>query len=139
MAEGDADMVRQAYGAWNDRGSEGLWPYWHEQAEWHDPPELPDAGVARGRDEVSHHLDDIALILGPMHLEVDEFEQVAPDEYLVLMKFGARGSVSGAPAEGVRLAHLVRVRDGRVDRIRAFFNIREARAAVPLTQHFDVS
>jgi ketosteroid isomerase-like protein len=139
MAEGDADMVRQAYAAWNDGGSEGLLPYWHEEAEWHDPPELPDAGITRGRERVSHHLDDIARILGPMHQDVEELEQVAPDEYLVLLNFGVRGTVSGAPAEGVRLVHLVRVRDGKIDRVRAFFSIRQARAAAPLTQHFDVS
>ncbi|HEX8854206.1 MAG TPA: hypothetical protein VF752_01295, partial [Thermoleophilaceae bacterium] len=70
---------------------------------------------------------------------IDTLERVAPDEYLVLLCFGVRGSVSGAPAEGVPLAHLVRVRDGRVDRIRAFFKIREAREATVLTQHFDAS
>ncbi len=43
-------FARRAYEAWNEGGPESIKPFMAEDFEFHDPPDLPDPRVVRGRD-----------------------------------------------------------------------------------------
>jgi uncharacterized protein len=45
----------------------------HPQIEWHDLPELPDAGVHRGREAVRHRVYQATSDLGEWRVEPQEF------------------------------------------------------------------
>ena len=53
MSEENVEIVRRGYEAWNEGGSELAKEFWAEDIEYHDPPNLPDSRVVRGRDAVA--------------------------------------------------------------------------------------
>ena len=67
MSEENVEFVRQAYEAWNEDGPESITRFWAEDGELHDPPNLPDRRVVRGRDAVVAHLTEQGVV-GAMKL-----------------------------------------------------------------------
>jgi ketosteroid isomerase-like protein len=103
---------------------------WTYDAEWHDPPGLPDAAVHRGADAVAARLEELRGLL-PHQVEVLEASAVGDDEVLVILNFHGGGSASGVPVEQP-MGCLVQITDNKVSRWRPFLSHEKARKAAGL-------
>ena len=70
MSEENVEVVRRAIDAWNEDGPESVKRFWAEDGEWHDPPNLPDSRVVRGRDAVAAFLTDQAGAVGQVKFTI---------------------------------------------------------------------
>ncbi len=63
MAAGPREIAttREMFAAWNESDVERMTDFWTEDGDWtwEDAPELPDARVVRGHDNVEAHLRDL--------------------------------------------------------------------------------
>ena len=66
MSQENVELVRRAYEAWNEGGAEATQEFWADDVEWHDPPNLPDSRVVRGRTAVAGYLTDQVSVVGDM-------------------------------------------------------------------------
>ena len=53
MSEENVEIVLRSWEAWNQGGAESAKRFWAENYELHDPPDVPDPRVVRGRDAVA--------------------------------------------------------------------------------------
>ena len=132
MSQENVEIVRRGYEAWNEGGSELAKEFWAEDIEFHDPPNLPDSTVVRGRDAVAAHLTDQAKVVGDLKLTpVDVRTQ--GDAVGLRLELTIRGAESGVDVPG-EMAQVVEVADGRIQRIRVFMTWAEAREAAGLSE-----
>ena len=117
------DLVRTAYEAWNEKGLVGLEPALSEAVELHDPGQMPDSGVWRGRDAVIERLDEVAGAVGGGRVEFERFSELG-DEVLVAMRWQL-DSEEG-PTELGRVYHVVGVTGERISLMRVFLEESQA-------------
>jgi hypothetical protein len=110
-------LVRQAYETWNREGPAAIAPMLAADAEVHDAPELPDAQVWKGRDDVIGRLQAVADAVGGGFVEFEGFDPRG-DAVLVTMRWEL-GS-EARPAELGTVFHLVEAAAGEITRIRVF-------------------
>jgi ketosteroid isomerase-like protein len=124
-------VVRRLYAAWNEGGPQALEPFVTEDLVWQDAPELPDAGIATGRQAALARLGDFSRegnILG-LEIEIEEI-RTSGDHALVFMDAQATGGSVGAPSVQQKFIHLLHFApDGRIDRGDAFFDASAAESA----------
>ena len=121
------DLVRRAYGSWNEDGVPAAVPLFHERIELSDPPQMPDARTFRGLDDVLARINEVGEALGREGVDLLGVEPVG-DEVLVSLAWQS-GERTGSGLMGL-VYHLVRVEDGRITRIRVFLDDGEARGAL---------
>jgi ketosteroid isomerase-like protein len=126
MGDSDIELVRHAYEVWNASGLGALEPWLADAVELHDAPEMPDAGVSRGRESVRARLEEVAQALGGGWVELGRFRAFG-DQVLVSMVWQAEAD--GSTKFG-SVFHLVRVADGRIAGIRVFLSEDAALAAL---------
>jgi ketosteroid isomerase-like protein len=131
MPSENVEVARRSFEAWNESGVEGSRRVgWTEDAEYHDPPEFPDAGVHRGAEAVAARLEEARALL-PHQLEVLDAEGVGDDEVLVIFRLHGGGRSSGVPVEQP-MGCLMQINGGKVSRWRLFMSHEEAREAAGL-------
>jgi ketosteroid isomerase-like protein len=69
----DTDEFRRDYEALSRRDWDRAQRLHHPQIEWHDAPELPDAGVHRGREAVRQWVYETTSDLAEWRVEPNEF------------------------------------------------------------------
>ena len=111
-------VVEHAYRVWNEKGPRAFAELAAEDLEVHDPPELPDGQVWRGRDAVVAHFEDVVEATGGRWADIDEVRTVG-DEVLVSLTWRLERD---NPATLASVYHLVRVEGGRIVRIRVFLD-----------------
>jgi ketosteroid isomerase-like protein len=126
MGEGSVELVRRAYEAWNLEGLDAFGPWAAESLELEDAPELPDAGVWRGRDVVLARLADVAETVGGTWVDIRDVSAAGED---VLVSMMWHEDASPGSSEIGEVFHLVRVSGDRIDRVRVFTDADSARAA----------
>jgi ketosteroid isomerase-like protein len=132
MSEENLELVRRAYEAWNEGGPEATQGFWTEDVEWHDPPDLPDSRVVRGRDAVARYLADQVEVTGDM--KVTPVDVRTRGEVVALrMELTIHGAKSGVDVPG-EMPQVIEVADGKVGRIRLFFTWDEALEAAGLSE-----
>jgi ketosteroid isomerase-like protein len=132
MSQENVELARRAAEAWNEDGPESLRRFWAEDGEWHDPPNLPDSRVVRGRDAVAAYLTDQADAVGGLKFTIVDVR--ARGETVVLrVELTLHGPASGidVPAE---MAQVIAVADGRIQRVSTFFRWDEALEAAGLSE-----
>ena len=132
MSQENVEVARRAAEAWNEDGPESIRRFWAEDGEWHDPPNLPDSRVVRGRNAVAAYLTDQASVVGQMKLTIIDVR--ARNETVALrVKLTLHGPVSGidVPAE---MAQVIAVADGRIQRVSNFFRWDEALEAARVSE-----
>jgi ketosteroid isomerase-like protein len=129
MASIDHETARQMFARWNSGNVDRMTEFWAEDGDWiwEDPPDVPDARVLRGREEVEAHLRDLIEILGEMSMTIEEMADV-DDELMVVTRFTTRGAQSGIQID-VPMFHLVDFEGGRVHRYRTFTDREQAMRA----------
>jgi ketosteroid isomerase-like protein len=126
MAENSVDLVRRAYEAWNADGLEAFAPWTAESLELEDAPQLPDAGLWRGRESVLARLAEVAATIGGTWVDIRNVRS-AGDEVIVSMMW--REDASPDSGELGEVFHVVRVSGGQIDRLRVFTDVASAEAA----------
>jgi ketosteroid isomerase-like protein len=121
MSDADTTLAREIYEAWNGTTSD-QWvkDYFAPDAEWHDPPELPDSGVHRGVDEIQQWLRSFVDVGGHFDLVVRESHD-AGGQAVIVFTMAGRGGHSGVPVN-LLVSHSVTLRDGRAWRVLAFLD-----------------
>jgi ketosteroid isomerase-like protein len=110
-------LVEEAYRTWNERGPRAFAEEFATgDVRVEDPPELPDAGTWTGRDAIVARIEDVVAATGGRWADIDEVQPVG-DEVLVSLTW--RLERGGTASLGC-VYHLVRVRDGRIARMRVF-------------------
>ena len=132
MSEENVELARRAAEAWNEDGPDSLKRFWAEGGEWHDPPNLPDSRVVRGRDAVAAYLTDQAGVVGQLKLTIVEVR--ARGAAVVLRtELTLHGPESGIDFPG-EMAQVIEVADGRIQRVSNFFTWAEALEAAGLEE-----
>jgi ketosteroid isomerase-like protein len=121
------EVVKLAYDAWNLGGPEVAKHHWAEDFEYHDPSTFPDAQVVRGREAVAAHLSGLRSVGGDLKVVIHELSPISVDEVLLLYELAFEGSASHI-AVGARPGNVIQVRNGKLQRVRAFLSWDEARA-----------
>jgi hypothetical protein len=126
----DLDTVRRYYAAWNEGGIEAVKPFWTDDFEWHDAPQMPDAGVYRGEEAVVEHFHELALTLGDMKVAVEDL-MPGGEEVLAVLNVQLDTTLGGLEIDGP-IYETVRLEGGKLSRIRLFLNRSQALEAADL-------
>ena len=130
--EGDVAIVEHAYRTWREEGLEGLRSVMHEEAEWHPPPQAPEPGPYRGREEILHAASSYMESFGEFRPVPDRIlPGASPDQVLVLATLTTVGRESRAEFT-MPVGHLLTLRDGKVVRFQVFTDQDAALAAAGL-------
>jgi uncharacterized protein len=132
MSQENVEIVRAMLNAFNRGDFEASLQFLDEGVEWHDPPDVPDAGVHRGPEEVRRWM---ARWLGAWESYTAEAEELidAGDQVVVVHHERGRGKGSGAEVEH-RSANLFDLRNEKVVRRRPFPGRSEALEAAGLRE-----
>jgi ketosteroid isomerase-like protein len=119
-------LVRRKYELWNLGGARPLVEHiWQQDVVFHETPEMPDAGVYRGVDEVVGRMDALVEAAGHFQITVSALEGCG-DYVLASCHLSATGRFSGLRTRH-RLFHVLRCGGGRVREFRAHFDPQRAR------------
>jgi len=132
MSEENVELYRRTIDAWNESGPGSARHLWAEDGEWHDPPNLPDSRVVRGRDAVAAYLTDQVRVVGMVKVTIVDV-RARGETVVARMELTMHGSESGIDFPG-EITNVVEVTDGRIQRIRMFFTWEEALAAAGLRE-----
>jgi ketosteroid isomerase-like protein len=124
MSQENVEVVRQVLDHWNDTG-ELLWELLDPEFEYVIDPPAWLAGTYRGQAELSDLIRRVAEVFDEFRFEVDDLVPVG-DRVVSLGGFRVRGALSGAGAVQAGGAGLHELRDGRIVRIRVYFDREQA-------------
>ncbi len=130
ISERDLAMVRRGYELWNQGDIQGLGDTcFTDDVEWHAAPEWPGQHRFVGREHVERFLrEEVAELIALQNIQIKRIEQVGA-ELVITLTARTRGLASGIDLASGQIFHVARLRDGRVDRVRAFLSENEAIAA----------
>jgi uncharacterized protein len=132
MSRENLDIARRGYEAFARRDLDAALELMHEDIEAHDPPEIPDATIYRGREAVRRDWEQTAEVLEDFSIDVEESFD-AGDEVVVFLRYRGRGRESGAEVEAP-MAHIWTIRDGKAIRLRQYLDRAEALEAAGLSE-----
>ena len=113
------DATRRMYDAINAQDAEGLLGMMDPAVRLWEPESLPHGGAYEGHEGIGAFLGKLADHYEPdIALEADEIID-AGDVAVALSRFRARVRATGAVID-VRLAEVIRVRDGRIVDLRVY-------------------
>jgi ketosteroid isomerase-like protein len=133
VSEENVALVRRMAEGLGRGGFDSVWDLLDPELEWETSPNLPDAGVYRGRDRVRAFMEEQWSVVwgGPPHVDIERtFDR--GDDVLMFTRVRGRGSHSAIPID-VRIAQLVTVREGRIVRVKVYPDRDEALTAVGLS------
>jgi ketosteroid isomerase-like protein len=132
MSQGNVEVVRAAFDAWN-RGDFDAWiSAWDEQAEFHPLRAQLEGGAYRGHDGLRRFIDEMAEEWDGVRFEVDEIRD-AGEQMVGFGRMRARGRASGVDLD-VPLGVVGVVRSGRIAYARFFSDPADALEAAGLEE-----
>jgi ketosteroid isomerase-like protein len=121
----DLDELRRIYDALGKRDWDRAQALQHPDMVWHDPPEVPDAGVHVGRDAIRRYWED-ELFDAWEHWELDLKELIpSGDRILGISRLRARARHTGIDQD-IDLFQVFTFKDGLAIEQRAFLNREQA-------------
>ena len=135
MSQENLDVVRRAYEAWNRGDLEAAFEFLDRDVEVSVPPDFPEAGTYRGRDEVRHWVAQQLLpILEEVRAEPERFLD-AGDRVVAFVRYFGRGKASGIEVRGAVVdAHVWTLREGKVQKLQMYQGTEKALEAVGLSE-----
>ncbi len=133
MSQENVEVIRRVFEAFNRRDWAAWESHHHAEVEWHDPPELPDAGIHHGVGDIRRLFDELLETGDEWHVQVDEIESVGQDRVLMRGRSVLIGRVSRIPLEDP-LFQLFELEDRRVCRVQTFRSTNEALEAAGLNE-----
>jgi ketosteroid isomerase-like protein len=104
--------------------------FWDDKIEWTEPSTSPNAGTFRGRQAVIAYLRDWIENVGRSKHTIEE-QVVAGNEVMSRVRLSVHGPMSGVGFD-TPLFFVERVREGRIDRVRVFYDRDEALSALDM-------
>ena len=132
MSKQNVEVVRRYYAAWNAGGLDAARVFWSDDFEWHDAPGMPDSGVYRGAEAAAAHFRDLNEVLGTMKVHLDR-ALPAGDEVFVLLHVHLDAPRGDLALDGP-IFEAVRLKDGKISRIRLFLHEQAALEAAGLRE-----
>ena len=132
MSEEIVELARRGYEAFARRDLDSALEMMDPEIEAHDPPEVPDAAIHRGRDAVRRDWEQTLELFDDFSVDLERYFD-AGDEVLLYVHYRGRGRESSAEVEA-RMAHVWTFRDGKVIRLRQYLDRAEALVAVGLSE-----
>ena len=126
-------MARKGYEAFARRDLDLALEMMDPEIEAHDPPEMPDAGVHRGRDAVRRDWEHTLELFEELTIDVEEIFEADGEDVVLFVHYIGRGRESGAAVEA-RMAHVWTFRDGRVICLRQYLDRKDALAAAGIVE-----
>jgi ketosteroid isomerase-like protein len=131
MSQENIAIALRIFDAYSRRDFDAALALMDPEVEAHNPPEVPEAAIHRGREAVRRDWEQTLELFDDFSVELEEYFD-AGDDLLVYLLY--RGRSRGSRAEVVApMAHVWTFRDGKVIRFRQFLDRAEARAAVGLS------
>ena len=112
MSPENVELARQAYGAYNREGINGILEYLDPAVEWRNPIESPNAGVFVGPEGVLEWQRMVDDAFEEMHFEPERIEELPDGRILAVLRFRMRARASEVDAE-VPIAYLITWREGK--------------------------
>ena len=133
MSRENVELARRGYEAFARGDLDAIFEsFMHPEIEAHDPPEIPDAAIYRGREAVRRDWEHTSELFEDFSVDVDKtFDR--GDEVVVFLRFRGRGRGSTAEVEAP-MAHVWTIRDGQAVRLRQFIDRAAALEAVGLRE-----
>jgi ketosteroid isomerase-like protein len=132
MSQENLDLARKGYEAFARGDLDAAIELMHPEIEAHDPPEVPDATIYRGREAVRRDWEQTSELMEDFSIDVERtFDR--GDEVVAFVRFRGRGRGSDAEVEAP-MAHVWTFRDGKAVRLRQFIDRAEALGAVGLSE-----
>ena len=135
MSENGAEVVRQSYEAFNERGLAGATEYWHPEIVWHTDPSVPEPGVYTGFDEVRTYLEGFIRAFGAWEIDLQEIIDLGGGRVLSMMTVA--GSPLGQSSQKTHFldwAWIVSVRGGKIAIVRSFLDKQNALDAAGISR-----
>jgi ketosteroid isomerase-like protein len=134
MSQENVEVATRVYEQINQRGLDAAWELLDPDLEWETSPNLPDAGVYRGRERVRAFLEEQWSVVwgGAPRVDVERAFDCG-DDVLLFIRVRGHGSHTEIPLD-VRIAQLVTVRGGKAVRVKVFPDREEALEAAGLSE-----
>ncbi|HEX6585611.1 MAG TPA: nuclear transport factor 2 family protein [Solirubrobacterales bacterium] len=134
MASSDIDVVRDQFGAVNERDFARAMNHYADDVVLVVPGEGLQSGTFEGKQAVGEWFGDwFRTFDRDYRFEVKEARELRDGLIYLLAEHGGRGRLSGAEVQGEN-AYLYRVRDGKVFRVGFFASRDEALEAASLSE-----
>ena len=134
MSEDNVEIVRHALEAWGRGDRNAVVDLLDPAVEWSMPPNLPDAGTYRGRDEVVGRLKEFLEAWDDLAVTVEELMD-AGERVVALVRYSGRGRESGIEIAGMNIdAQVWTVRNGKVLKVELYGGTAEALEAAGLSE-----
>jgi ketosteroid isomerase-like protein len=126
MTAANAEIVRNAYEAFNHEGRDAMLDFLHPDIEW-DESELPARrpGVYHGHEGVTRLLNENASLWENINVVVDEIIEGRPDQVVALIRVTGKGRNTGVDVE-LATAQVWTLRAGKAERVRLYLDRQEA-------------
>ena len=130
----NVETVQRWIDAFNRGGFDAVIdPYWHDEIELFDPPELPDAGQHAGKEAVRNRVEAFLELGWDGQFRVDELIAVG-DEVVMVWRVIGRLPSGDMPLD-TPWVFVLKLEDGKVRRIRQFMSKAAALEATPADGH----
>jgi uncharacterized protein len=133
MAAGDLEIVRRGYDAFNRGDVAAVLAVLDPEVVWHAPPNLPESGAFRGRDQVRRWLESYGDAWEETGVDIEEIREEG-DRVVAQVRVSGRGRGSGIPVSGNSDLHVWKLRDGLVYFVRMYQGTVDALEAEGLTR-----
>jgi uncharacterized protein len=134
MSEENVEIVRRALEAWERGDMNAAADLLDPEVEWRMPPNIPEAGTFRGRDEVVRRLEAFREAWEDLAVTVEELVD-AGDRVVALVRYSGRGRASGVEIGGVTTdAQVWTVRSGQAVRVELYGGTAAALKAAGLSE-----
>lgn len=121
-AQDNTRLIQESYAAFGRGDIPAVLDYLTDDIEWYGagPKELPLAGIWRGRDEVREFFKNLNETQEILTFEPQDFIAEG-DTVVVLLRYRTRVKATGRIVE-TDLVHVFTVRNGKVARLRQFYD-----------------
>jgi uncharacterized protein len=133
MSQEAIDMARRGYEAFSRRDLDAALEMLDPQVEAHDPPEVPDAAVHRGREAVRRDWEQTLELFDDLKIDIEDVFDSGGEEIVLFVRYSGRGRESGAAVEA-RTGHVWTFREGRAIRLRQYLDRAQALEAAGLAE-----
>src|SRR3954451_870 len=110
MSQENVEIALRIFDAYTRRDFDAALALMDPEVEAHNPPEVPEAAVHRGREAVRRDWEQAFELFDDFSIEAEDFFD-AGEEVVVYVCYRGRGRGSGAEVEA-RMAHVLTYRDG---------------------------
>ena len=132
MSQEDVDRIRRGYEAFGRRDLDAALEMADPAIEAHDPAEMPDSAIHRGREAVRRDWEQTLDLFDDFSIAIEEIFD-AGEEVVVFLHYRGRGKESGA-AVALQMAHVLTFKDGLAVRLRQYLDRAEALEAAGMSE-----